>query len=161
METSEFNAVMTGIDYPMFLVTATDGDRRAGCLVGFTTQTSIRPPRMLVCLSVKNRTYRVARDADLLAVHVVEPDDDQIAELFGGETGDDVDKFAQVAWTEGPGGVPLVAACPRRFVGRVLDSYDLGDHTGFLLDPVAAEGDDDGPAMGIKQASDVDAGHPA
>lgn len=152
---------MKGIDYPMFVVTTTDGDHLAGCMVGFTTQTSIHPPRMLVCLSVKNHTQRVALHADLLAVHVLDPDDGPLAELFGGETGDQVDKFEEVSWTEGPGGVPLLDECPRRFVGRVLDTLDLGDHTGFLLDPVAAEGDDAGPAMGYQQVNDVDAGHPA
>ena len=162
VEPREFNAVMQGIDYPMFVVTTTDGEERAGCMVGFTTQTSIHPPRMLVCLSVKNRTHRVAKRADLLAVHVLDPDDGPLAELFGGETGDEVDKFAKVAWTAGPGGVPLVDECPRRFVGRILDSFDLGDHTGFLLDPVEVLGDDGGPAMGFQQVKDdVDPGHPA
>jgi flavin reductase (DIM6/NTAB) family NADH-FMN oxidoreductase RutF len=162
VEPREFNAVMQGIDYPMFVVTTTDGRERAGCMVGFTTQTSIHPPRMLVCLSVKNRTHRVAMAADLLAVHVLEPDEGPLADLFGGETGDEVDKFERVAWTEGPGGVPLVDECPRRFVGRILGTYDLGDHTGFLLDPLEAEGDASGPALGFQQVKDdVDPGHPA
>ncbi len=161
MDTEEFDAVIKDLDYPMFVVTTTDGDHLAGCMVGFTTQTSIEPPRMLVCLSVKNHTHRVARHADLLAVHVLDPDDGPLAELFGGETGDDTDKFEQVSWTEGPGGVPLVDDCPRRFVGTILETFDLGDHTGFLLEPVAATGHGGGPAMGVQQASDVDPGHPA
>ena len=32
------------IDYVMYVVTAAAGEERAGCLVGFTTQTSIHPP---------------------------------------------------------------------------------------------------------------------
>ena len=107
-------------------------------MVGFTTQASIDPPRMLVCLSVKNRTHRVALGADVLAVHVLDPDDGALAELFGGETGDDVDKFARVEWSPGTDGVPLLEECRRRFVGRVLDRFELGDHTGFLLDPIEA-----------------------
>src|SRR5215208_8451384 len=63
--------LISELDYPMFIVTAASGDERAGCLVGFATQCSIHPPRFLVCLSDKNRTFRVAQGADLLAVHFV------------------------------------------------------------------------------------------
>ncbi len=42
------HALVTEIDYPMFIVTAAAGGRRAGCLVGFTTQCSIHPPRFLI-----------------------------------------------------------------------------------------------------------------
>ena len=73
-------------------------------------------------------------------MHVIPRDCDEMARLFGHETGDDVDKFAVCAWTRGPGGVPLLDACPVRFVGRVLDRRDLGDHTGYVLEPVLAEG---------------------
>ena len=134
---------------------------RAGCMVGFTTQTSIDPPRMLVCLSVRNHTHRVAQRADLLAVHVLDPDEGPLAELFGGETGDDVDKFARVGWSEGPGGVPLLDECPRRMLGAVLDRFELGDHTGFLLEPVAVDGHGAGPAMGYQQVDDLEPGHEA
>ena len=161
MDTEEFDTVVEGLDYPMFVVTTTDGDHLAGCMVGFTTQASIDPPRMLVCLSVKNHTHRIARHAEMLAVHVLDPDDGPLAELFGGETGDDVDKFEQVRWTEGPGGVPLIEDCPRRFVGKILETVDLGDHTGFLLEPIAVRGDGDGPAMGFQQVGDLAPGHEA
>ncbi len=64
---SEFDAFVDGLDYPMFVVTVAHDGRRAGCLVGFTTQASCDPARMLVCLSEQNHTYAVARTASLLA----------------------------------------------------------------------------------------------
>jgi hypothetical protein len=57
-----FHALVGGLEYPMFIVTARAGGEPLGCLVGFATQTSIRPPRFLVCLSHNNRTYRRGRD---------------------------------------------------------------------------------------------------
>jgi hypothetical protein len=72
--TSEFDAFVEGLDYPMFVV-RTRVQERLGCLIGFTTQASIDPPRLLVCLSVQNPTYRVARDAPFVAVHVLGPDE--------------------------------------------------------------------------------------
>lgn len=168
LSTTEFGAFTAGLDYPMFVVTTTDGTERSGCLVGFTTQTSIDPPRFLACLSNKNHTFRVASGADLLAVHALAADQHELAELFGGETGDEVDKFARCAWTAGPGGVPLLEGCPRHLVGRVLDRLPLGDHVGFLLEPVEAEarprarGDRaPSPALTLDDVDHVEPGHEA
>ena len=156
-----FNALMAELDYPMFIVTVARGDERAGCLVGFATQCSIDPPRFLVCISKANRTYRLARDAEALAVHFVPADAAPLAELFGGETGDDVDKFARCDWRSGPGGVPLLEACPNRFVGRVCERADGGDHEAVVLEPVAAaRGHRDG-VFTFHRAKRIDAGHPA
>ena len=161
MDTDRFDAFVDGLDYPMFVVTAANAAERAGCLVGFGTQASIEPPRMLVCLSVANRTYRVARHTDLLAVHLLDPARRDLAELFGGTTGDDVDKFARCRWTRGPEGVPLLEDCPRRFVGRIVDRHGLGDHVGFLLDPLRVEAYGGGPALGYEQVEDLEPGHTA
>jgi flavin reductase (DIM6/NTAB) family NADH-FMN oxidoreductase RutF len=84
MSRQDAHRLLVRLGYPMFIVTAVAGRQRAGCLVGFATQTSIHPPRMLVHLT----------------------------ELFGGETGDDVDKFARTEWDEGPRGLPIVRGCP-------------------------------------------------
>lgn len=161
LDTDGFDGFVRGLDYPMFVVTTGHGGERAGCLVGFTTQASIDPPRMLVCLSRVNRTYAVARDAALLAVHVLDPSARELAELFGGETGDEVDKFARCRWTDGPDGVPLLEDCPRRMVGRVLERQEYGDHVGFLLEPFRVDGVEPTPSIGYADVEDVEAGHPA
>jgi len=135
---STFEELVGGIDYPMFIVTTRDGDDIAGCLAGFATQCSIDPPRFLVCLSEKNRTHDVALRADHLAVHLVPSSAESLAELFGGETGHEVDKFASCDWDEGPHGIPLLRACENWFAGRILSRDELGDHVGFLLEPVAS-----------------------
>jgi flavin reductase (DIM6/NTAB) family NADH-FMN oxidoreductase RutF len=156
-----FNRVVGGLEYPMFIVTARASEEPLGCLVGFATQTSIDPPRFLVCLSHTNRTYRCARDTELLGVHCVPAGEAALAELFGGETGDDVDKFARAAWHDGPHGVPILEDCPNWFVGRVLWRCDAGDHDAILLEPVAAErvtGEDE---FTFHRAKRIDAGHAA
>jgi flavin reductase (DIM6/NTAB) family NADH-FMN oxidoreductase RutF len=156
-----FHELMGELDYPMFIVTTATGGERSGCLVGFTTQASIDPPRYLVCLSVKNRTYRVARQASALGVHLVPAEAEDLAELFGGQTGDEVDKFARVAWHEGPEGVPIIDACRNRFVGLIADRLPCGDHEAFLLEPVCA---DHGTAEGeftFHRAKGIEPGHEA
>lgn len=145
----------------MFIVTAAHEDERVGCLVGFTTQVSIDPPRFLVCLSVQNHTYDVAQEAEVLAVHVVEHSQQHLAELFGGTTGDTVDKFARCGWSAGPGGVPLLEDCARRLVGRVLDRFPFGDHVGFLLEPLLVNAGSGAPPLTVQQTHGMTPGHEA
>jgi len=133
----------------------------AGCLVGFSTQASIRPERHLVMLSKENRTYAVAQDSPVLIVHVLRASDHEIAEHFGSTTGDTVDKFAGLETIEGPGGVPIIAGLDW-FAGRVLRQFDCGDHVAFLLathDGSAVRADEDPLTLG--EAQDIEPGHSA
>jgi flavin reductase (DIM6/NTAB) family NADH-FMN oxidoreductase RutF len=155
-----FEGVVSDLEYPMFIVTARAGDERLGCLVGFTTQASIDPPRFVACLSHKNRTYRRGRDATVLGVHAVPADADDLAQLFGGETSDEIDKFARCEWHEGPEGVPILDRCENWFVGRVLARWDAGDHDAFLLEPVTGGSGDTGEFT-FHRAKRIDPGHEA
>ena len=153
--------LVTELDYTMLIVTAAAGGRRAGCLVGFATPCSIDPPRFLLCLSDKNRTFRVAREAELLVVHLVPSDAGELADLFGSRTGDDIDKFAHCAWRRGPAGTPVLEDCANWFAGRILERIAAGDHWAFLLDPfIAASGDAEQPFM-FHRARRMDPGHRA
>ncbi len=136
--TDAFDALVGQLDYSMFIVTASAGGERAGCLVGFATQSSIDPPRFLACISRRNRTHEVAAHAAVLAVHFVPADAAELVELFGSHSGHEVDKFAQADWRPGPEAAAILDACPNWFVGRVVERRGLGDHTGYLLEPVAA-----------------------
>ena len=156
-----FQKLVAHLDYPMFIATVATGSERSGCLVGFATQSSIHPPRFLVCISEKNRTFRVARDTDTMAVHLVPDTAVELAELFGGETGDASDKFERCAWRAGPGGVPLLDDCPNRFVARIAERLDCGDHTALLLEPLTAEEDERGDGFSFHRARRIEPGHEA
>ena len=162
METAEkFHTLVGDLEYPMFIVTARVGEEPLGCLVGFATQMSIDPPRFAVCLSHNNRTFRRGQQAELLGVHCVPADAQALALLFGGQTGDEVDKFARCLWHDGPGGVPILDECPNWFVGRVVWRADAGDHEAFLLEPVAAEAASGQGEFTFHRAKRIEAGHQA
>ena len=163
MGAQAFESIVGRIDYPMYVVTALVGDERDGCLVGFTTQCSIRPPRFLVCMSDKNRTTRLleAGRAGALVVHLVPEDADHIVELFGGETGDDTDKFDCCEWSPGPEGIPVLADCPSWFAGRILERVPLGDHVGHVLEPFEGEDASDGDWFPFSRAQEIEPGHEA
>jgi flavin reductase (DIM6/NTAB) family NADH-FMN oxidoreductase RutF len=155
---SPFERLVATLDYPVYVVTTTVEEESAGCLLGFATQCSIHPPRFLACISKKNRTFQIARRAAVLAVHIVEEKDKAIAELFGGETGDDVDKFARVRWHPAHG-VPVLDACSRWFAGSIREQIDLGDHVGFLLEPLEAEPSAASEQLTFREARDIEPGH--
>jgi flavin reductase (DIM6/NTAB) family NADH-FMN oxidoreductase RutF len=157
-----FEQLVALLDYPMYVVTTRAGDEAAGCLVGFTSQVSIRPRRFLVGLSKSNHTYRVAQHADHLAVHLVARQHRELTRLFGSETGDDVDKFARCNWRPGPQGLPILEDAAGWFVGDVVSRFDLGDHVGFLLEPVSGSAPDKfDQLVTFSDVRDLDPGHEA
>jgi flavin reductase (DIM6/NTAB) family NADH-FMN oxidoreductase RutF len=162
-ETGVFDRLMGSLDTPMFVVTAAAAGERAGCLVGFATQVSIDPSRALVCLSKQNRTTGVAARATTLVVHVPRRGDDAVVRLFGEETGDEVDKFAHCWWRPGPRDVPVLEGLDW-FAGTIRDRVDLGDHIGVVLEVLPGEGDArraDMPSYSLRQARELDPGHPS
>ncbi len=131
--TDLFNTLVADLDYPMFVVTTAANGQRAGCLVGFATQASIDPPRLIVLLSKSNCTFRVARHAKVLVVNVLHDGNTDLAALFGEQTGDNVDKFALCDWEEGPEGAPLLTDARGSVAGAIVARLDAGDHVAHLM----------------------------
>ncbi len=156
-----FHDLVSDLDYPMYVVTAAVGDERAGCLVGFATQASIDPPRLLVLLSKPNQTCRVAERARVLAVHFLGRDNEALAAEFGETTGDDVDKFANCEWQPGPDGTPVLAGTRGWIIGSIIDRVDVGDHVAHLLTIDTAEAGNPGKPLSFQSVKGMDPGHPA
>ncbi|MFE2875313.1 flavin reductase family protein [Streptomyces roseus] len=163
MAETELDAFADVLDGPVYVVTVSASGERSGCLVGFASQCSIRPPRFVVWLSKLNHTYRVARAASHLAVHALDHGEGPLAELFGGETGDRVDKFARADWRPSADGSPLLAGARAWFVGRIETRVDAGDHVGFVLAPTeVCPPVRPAPALlRYRDVKEIDPGHPA
>jgi riboflavin biosynthesis pyrimidine reductase/flavin reductase (DIM6/NTAB) family NADH-FMN oxidoreductase RutF len=159
-----FHAAMAHLDTPMQIVTAVapDDGELAGCLVGFAAQCSIEPPRFMVWLSKKNHTLKVARRAEVLAVHFPASDQLDIAARFGTRTGDEVDKLASERWHAGPHGVPILDDVPSWFAGRITERLDSGDHVAFMLEPIAGSIQPDATSqLGLQDVRHLEPGHEA
>jgi flavin reductase (DIM6/NTAB) family NADH-FMN oxidoreductase RutF len=153
MKPTAFDRLTGGLDHPMVVVTAASRRVVAGCLVGFSTQCSMDPPRYCVFLSKANHTYEIARKAGHLMVHFLDHRQHDLAALFGEHSAYDgadvtddrggappgapVDKFAAVRWRPGPDGrTPRLTDVDAWLFGRVVSRHDAGDHVAFVLDPV-------------------------
>lgn len=161
MDPEVFDQIMASLDAPMVVVTATVDDERAGCLIGFHAQGSIHPRRYAIWLSKANHTFRVALLGDHLAVHFLTQDDHDLAALFGENSGDDIDKFAQCEWAPSEEGPPLLLRCPNRLVLRRTGLFDEGgDHLCFVAEPVVATGTGPFTPLRLSDVGDLEPGHP-
>jgi flavin reductase (DIM6/NTAB) family NADH-FMN oxidoreductase RutF len=158
----DFNTLMAALDSPLIVVTVADERERAGCLVEFHVQSSIDPQRYCVWLSKANYTYRVALQSSHLVIHFLTADDLPLAELFGTQTGDTVDKFAGLPVDSGPGGAPVLRQCPNWLAVRRIALLDEGgDHVCLTTEPVAAHTAQPFRPLRISQAGHLKAGHGA
>jgi len=147
-------------DYPLYVITTADAGAPSGCLAGFVTQCSIDPPHLLVCVSRANHTFAVARSAAGLAVHLLGADQADLARVFGGLTGDTVDKFTRCRWRAGATGAPVLEECAAWVEGRVVTTVSVGDHQAFVL---AAQAGGQGTHRGVlmrHRARDLRPAHP-
>ena len=157
--TDTFEEIVGHLEYPMFIVAAAVDDDADACLVGFTSQCSMDPPRFGVFLSKANHTYDLAVASDVLVVHRLRADQHRVAEHFGGKSAyDDPGKLEGYPWTPGPGGAPVLDDCDW-FAGRVLDRADAGDHVLFVLEPFGGECSETSQ-LGSRESFDIDAGRP-
>jgi flavin reductase (DIM6/NTAB) family NADH-FMN oxidoreductase RutF len=158
----DFNTLMAALDSPLIVVTTADERERAGCLVEFHAQSSIDPQRYCVWLSKANYTYRVALHSSHLVIHFLTADDLPLADLFGTQTGDTVDKFAGLPVDSGPGGAPVLRQCPNWLAVRRIALLDEGgDHVCLTTEPVTAQAAGPFRPLRISQAGHLRAGHGA
>ena len=162
MAEHDFNALMAALDSPLIVVTTADERERAGCLVEFHVQSSMEPQRYCVWLSKANYTYRVALHSSYLVIHFLTADDLPLAELFGTQTGDTVDKFAGLPVDSGPGGAPVLRQCPNWLAVRRIALLDEGgNHVCLTTEPVAAHTARPFRPLRLSQAGHLKAGHGA
>jgi flavin reductase (DIM6/NTAB) family NADH-FMN oxidoreductase RutF len=161
-ETPEaFHTLVSGIDYPMFIVTAAADGRRSGCLVGFVTQASIDPARLIVMISKVNHTFGVAERASSLIVHILHKNNHELARLFGEQTGDEVDKFVNCEWKMGPDGTPVLLGVRGWVAGEILARLDAGDHVAHVISVTDGAVDQAGSQLGFQAIRGLHPGHPA
>ena len=153
---------MSRLDQPLAVVTTAAGEERAGCLIGFHAQCSIEPRRYTMWLSKADRTYRARChcSASRYAIHFLDRSDHDLAELFGGNSGDDLDKFQHCDWSAGPSGVPLLVQVPNRLVlGRVALLDEGSDHVCLVTEPLEASSGPHFTPLRLSDAGDITTSH--
>lgn len=117
-----FGTFMTGVT----VVTTRQAD---GAPRGFTansfTSVSLDPPLLLVCVAKSASSLDAFQFADGFAVNVLAETQKDVANLFASKT---ADRFATVAWRDGPGGRPILDGGAAWFDCATHQRIDAGDH---------------------------------
>lgn len=162
MGSAAFDAIVAHADPALIVVTAADQNVRAGCLVGFHSQSSIDPVRYSVWLSKANYTYRVALHATHLGLHFLTREQVRLAERFGTVSSDAIDKFSELDVALGSGGVPVLMACAQRVIAQRVTLLDEGgDHVCFVLEPIEASSSASFEPLRLSHATHLAPGHEA
>lgn len=157
-----FGDLTAALNQPLVVVTTAVQGERAGCLVGFHSQSSIEPERYCVWLSKANHTFRVAQRSSHLVVHFLTADALELAAWFGTQSGDSVDKFGGLDTVAGPGGAPVLQQCANRVVLRRTALLDEGgDHLCVMGEVIDVAFGGTFEALRFRQAAHLQAGHDA
>ncbi|WP_343252999.1 flavin reductase family protein [Ligaoa zhengdingensis] len=124
------------LSYGIYLITAHDGDKNAGCLVNTVFQITAEPVRVAVSVSKQNQTHEFIRAGGTVAVNVVGEDcPSPLLGKFGYRTGREIDKFADLNCRKDPNGdVYIDEGILTQFSCKVIDEVDMDTHTIFICD---------------------------
>ncbi|WFE39219.1 flavin reductase family protein [Micromonospora sp. WMMD998] len=115
---------------------------------GFTatsfTSVSLDPPLVSVRLGHASASWPTVAHAEHVAVHLLAPDQQEIAQIFATSG---IDRLTvHPGWTAGPFGVPLIGDALAVLLCRVIRRLTADDHTVVLGEPLALGlGVDDDP----------------
>jgi flavin reductase (DIM6/NTAB) family NADH-FMN oxidoreductase RutF len=136
-------------DPPLWLVTATHAQHRGGLIATFAVRASIvaNLPRMVLGVAKQHHTWRLIEGAGGFALHLLHPNQVDLALRFGLTSGHQADKFADLPSAATPAGQPWIRAALAWLDCRVEARMDSGDRTIYLAavtdggtDPTASAG---------------------
>ncbi|MEJ2718970.1 MAG: flavin reductase family protein [Deltaproteobacteria bacterium] len=133
--------VFTQLSYGLYVVTSHLDEQLNGQIVNTVLQVTSEPPRVAVIINKNNFTHELISKSRVFGASVLDASTPMIfIGLFGFKSGRDVDKLAKAEFIRGSTGVPLVTEHTLSVLeARVIDEVDVGTHTLFVGEVIAAE----------------------
>lgn len=146
------------LSYGIYLITAHDEEKNAGCLVNTVFQITAEPIRIGVSVSKQNQTHEMIEAGKTIAVNVVgEQTEGPLLGKFGYRSGRDVDKFAGIKSHKDHNGDIFIdeAGILSQFSCKVVNAVDMDTHTIYICDVTDAEIVGEGEPMTYNYYRDV------
>jgi 3-hydroxy-9,10-secoandrosta-1,3,5(10)-triene-9,17-dione monooxygenase reductase component len=121
----EFRAALGRFATGVALITAAPDGEPTGLIVNSLTSVSLEPPLVSFCPSRRSITWSRMRRAGRFAVNILGQDHGDFAARA---TPPGSDRFANVAWTPGRGGAPLLTDALAYVECELATEYPGGDH---------------------------------
>jgi flavin reductase (DIM6/NTAB) family NADH-FMN oxidoreductase RutF len=127
IDSARFRSVLGRFATGVVAITAIDPatGRPTGLAANSFTSVSLEPPLVAFCVAHTSTTWPRLRDADRLCINILsEPQLDVCKRLAlsGG------DKFADIGWTESPGGGPVIDGALAWIDCAIENEHMAGDH---------------------------------
>lgn len=125
IDPKEFRNALGGFITGVTIVTTEIG----GIPVGFTansfTSVSLSPPLVLVCIGKSSSNYEAFSETDHFCINVLAENQRDVSQKFSAKG---VDRFADLDWSSGVLGSPVIDNSIASFQCRMHQRIDAGDH---------------------------------
>ncbi|MFR9730710.1 flavin reductase family protein [Saccharopolyspora sp. MS10] len=126
------------------VVTTMDGGTPRGLAVNAFCSVSLEPPLVLVCVQTSSSTYPALLRSEHLGINILAADQVDVAGVFATKA---ADKFAELSWSPGPHGSPLLDGAAARVEVEIGERLRARTHTVFLGRIVEADHRDVDPLV--------------
>lgn len=111
------------------VVTTSIEGRPFGLAVNAFSSVTLGPPMVLVCINETSSTYPKFFTGNGFGISILANDQISVAKRFAASGGD---KFADIAWENGPSGQPLVSGAAAHLELDIASMLPAGTHTIFV-----------------------------
>ncbi|GAA3705645.1 hypothetical protein GCM10022377_19190 [Zhihengliuella alba] len=111
------------------VVTTRDGEAPKGLAVNAYASVSLEPPLVMVCVQKTSSTYPALFAGTHLGINILGTGQRDTVATFASKA---ADKFADIAWHEGPNGSPLIDGSPACIEAEIRERFQAKTHTVFI-----------------------------
>ena len=137
------------LGYGLYVVTTNDGTRDNGLIVNTVMQVTSNPDRIAVAINKSNYSHDVVKNSRKMTVNcLTEEAPFKVFEVFGFQSGRNVNKFADCTPQRGENGLVILPRYINAAIELTVEQYsDLGSHGLFICGITAARVISDAPSM--------------
>ena len=130
------------IGYGLYILTANDGEKDNGCIINTVMQVTSDPCQIAIAVNKLNYTNQMIQKTKKFNISVLSENANfDVFRHFGFQSGANVNKFENYTDTKrSPNGILYITKNTNAFMSAyVKQEIDLGSHTMFIAQLVAAE----------------------
>lgn len=133
--------VFSLVDREIWVVTSAAEGRRGGLVATWVSQASLdsSDPLAVIALAINHYTTELVNQSRAFGLHLLSPEQKDVAWQFGLGSGRDRDKLAGLESTTHNTGAPILANCLAWLECQVIHQYDAADRTLYWGQVVAGE----------------------
>lgn len=125
--------IMRRVPSPVTVVTTTSGGEIRGMTAGSFTSICLEPPLVSFNVTRTSGMYRVIKDADVCAIHLLGERQADMARLFARPDLDGPEQFAEAASSIDAYGLPILEETFGVLKGELIGEHPAGDSAIFVV----------------------------